>query len=52
MATINNKSNWHFMEAGYIHTSWLSETEADEMVERYSRIFPDIEFCKIYLEQL
>ena len=44
---------WHFMEDGYIHTSWLSEVDADEMVERYTRIFGDRgEYCKVYLEQL
>ena len=33
-----------FYENGYIHTDDLSLEAAKEMVERYSRIFPDSEF--------
>lgn len=48
-----SKNCWHFVEDGYIHTSWLSEVDVDEMVERYTRIYGDKgEYCKVYLEQL
>jgi outer membrane protein assembly factor BamD (BamD/ComL family) len=33
-----------FYENGYIHTRCLSYSEAEEMLERYQRIFPQHEY--------
>ena len=38
------KRNWTLYEQGYVHTSGLTKAEAEEMLERYNRIFPDLEF--------
>lgn len=35
---------WALMENGYIHTSGLTKKQAEEMLERHSRIFPDIDW--------
>jgi hypothetical protein len=43
----NNK--WALLENGYTHTSNLSELDAIEMQERYSRVFPDLEYCIIFI---
>jgi hypothetical protein len=32
------------MENGYIHTEALSLKDAEEMLERYERIFPDMDW--------
>ena len=33
------------LENGYPHTTGLSYSSVIEMIERYSRIFPDNEYC-------
>ena len=45
---IKMKNFWALLEDGYVHTGGLSKAEADEMLERYSRIYPDIEYCLVY----
>lgn len=40
--------NWQLLENGYMHTDGLTKEEADEMLERHSRIFPNIEWCLFY----
>lgn len=39
------------MENDTFHTKWLSEKDANEMLERYTRIFPDLQFCIVYIEK-
>lgn len=43
------KKTWALFEQGYIHTDGLSKKDADEMLERYTRIFPELEF---YIQQI
>jgi hypothetical protein len=38
------KSKWTLYENGYKHTGDLTKEQAEEMLERYTRIFPDLEF--------
>jgi hypothetical protein len=47
-----NKNCYHLLENGYIHTSWLSLEDANEMLERYSRCYEDLEFSIFYAEKL
>lgn len=47
-----NKNKWAMLENGYVHTSGLSEKDCDEMILRYTRIFPDLEFCKVWRPDL
>ncbi len=35
---------WQLFENGYLHTSGLKKEDADEMLERHQRIFPELEF--------
>ena len=35
---------FEFYENGYIHTSDLSKKDAEEMIERYTRMFPENEY--------
>ena len=46
---MKNLSKWALLENGYVHTDSLSKTDAEEMLERYSRTFNDIEYCLVYL---
>ncbi len=38
------KLAYALFENGYIHTRDLTKSEADEMLERYNRIFPQYEY--------
>lgn len=40
---------WALMENGYVHTDGLTEVDANEMLERYTRIFPENEYCLFYI---
>ena len=40
---MSNK-RYTFLENGYPHTTDLGLSDAEEMLERYSRIYPDLEF--------
>lgn len=46
---MKNPNKWHFFEEGFLRTSWLSKEEAEEMLERHQRCFPDVEF---WIEEL
>ncbi len=46
---MKNANKWALLENGYVHTDCLSKADAEEMLERYSRIFNDIEYCITYL---
>lgn len=46
---MKNANKWALLENGYVHTDCLSKSDAEEMLERYSRIFNDIEYCITYL---
>ena len=37
----NARDSYHLLENGYIHTSWLTKEEAEEMLERHNRFFGD-----------
>lgn len=51
MKNINSSLiGWALMENGYVHTDGLQKEQADEMLERYTRIFPQHEYCLIYLK--
>lgn len=39
------------LENGYPHTTGLTELDVLEMIERYSRIFPENEYCSVPDEQ-
>ena len=41
----NSNTQYVLIEQGSIHTDWLSLDEANEMLERHSRIFPDINWA-------
>jgi len=38
----NSKTEYALIEQGSIHTDWLSLEDANEMLERHRRIFPEI----------
>jgi hypothetical protein len=46
---MKNANKWALLENGYVHTDCLSKADAEEMLERYCRIFNDIEYCITYL---
>ena len=46
---MKNKNKWALLENGYIHTKNLLKADAEEMLERYSRIFDNLEYSIIYL---
>ena len=46
---MKNANKWALLENGYVHTDCLSKADAEEMLERYSRIFSNIEYCITYL---
>ena len=46
---MKNQKKWALLENGYVHTKNLSKADAEEMLERYSRIFSNIEYCITYL---
>jgi len=46
----NTKITWALFENGYIHTDGLTEADANEMLERYTRIFPQHEYYILNLK--
>lgn len=47
MKTFRNR--YTLLENGHVHTSELSKSGANEMLERHSRIFPDLIFTVVPL---
>lgn len=41
---MKNRNNWHILEESLIRNTWLSESEAKELLARYQSCFPDISF--------
>jgi len=41
---------WCLMEESYLHTAGLDKADADEMLERYSRTYPDLEYTLFWDE--
>lgn len=37
-----NKDQYALIEQGSVHSEWLNRDEANEMLERHKRIFPEI----------
>jgi len=46
-----NTHTWALIENGYTHTAQLTEQQASEMHERYSRIFPENEYYLLDMAQ-
>lgn len=46
-----NMKRYTLLENGYPHTTGLKLADVEEMIERYTRIFPENQYCYVPDEQ-
>ncbi len=45
-----SEGGWALLENGYIHTSELNKEDAEEMLERHARIFDNMEWSIVFID--